>query len=484
MITHIQLCLWAFAVLWKNKNITRIDRLRVWRKSINLFVCFLAFTDKERPKKQLRGAMICAFLSAVYDYETDWHPISKTDDSFYLELLNEHVKSESARLIGSELFKADLKKQLSEHGLERGSDALVFYHELIASEWMKKSSAEQIAQAGENLQIIDDLLDLKDDRAEGHTNCFLTGESGWYRQQATKFLESPFFQTLEQNSLVYHLLRIKCSRILGEQGGNPPTKKQLIRSCRPLTGIFAFLLTLAGFKILHLPWIPAFFTASGFAGITWSIMISNDLLDKNRDKEKGKMLAFRYPWHVFNFWKYVSGSTFVILVCEGMLWPQTAVFSFLVWMLGILYSVIRPRYPINNLLVAFCSGSPILAGSMYGDGFHFESFLTFTLVFGTIAVTEVIKDIQDVGGDLRYKDTFPNQVGRFRAGLHSARLCYPLFAVACVHPNLAVRILGMSFPMIMVTSGVFFARFRSLYWAEKAGDIFLTLLLVVLLIVS
>ena len=160
---YIQLALWALVVLWQFKTINHINRLLLWRKTMNLFVCFLAFTDTSRPYRQLRGAMLCAILSALYDYDTDWVPIEQYRDSHFLELLNKEVTNESARTSAGKLFTADKENRVSEDGLERGGTALLFYHLLIKSEWMSRYSSEHIAFFGSRLQIIDDLLDLNED---------------------------------------------------------------------------------------------------------------------------------------------------------------------------------------------------------------------------------------------------------------------------------------------------------------------------------
>src|SRR3989344_8138343 len=247
MKTYLKPCLWALAVLWQLKTITRGNRLRLWRKSLNLFVCFLAFCDNERPEKQLRGAMLSAVLSALYDYETDWIRIENLENSLYMELLKRYVPESTARLSAEQLFVADWQNNLSQDGLERGSVALAFYHELIASQWLRQYSADQIIKLGRALQIVDDLLDLTEDKTKGHTNCLLLQASCQYVKEAKQFLKSNFFKTLEINSIVYHRLRLECEKRLGEPEKAAPSTRKLLRSSRPHCGLFALVLTLIGF---------------------------------------------------------------------------------------------------------------------------------------------------------------------------------------------------------------------------------------------
>ena len=478
MKTYIQLCLWALAVLWKFKTITKADRLRLWRKTLNLFLCFLAFTDKQRPAAQLRGAMICGLLSALYDYETDWVPIKGTTQSLYRDLLFETVTDAKARKIGWELFENDLYGKLSVHGLERGSDALVFYRIVINSEWLNKYSLAEIESHGRSLQIVDDLLDLDEDRANGHTNCLLTEDREQYLREVKEFSKSGFCKTLEENSMIYYKI---CFRLFGPRVEETPTRQELVASSRPLSGVFAFILTVVGFKILNLPLLPAIPIALVFCGITLSIMVFNDLMDKHRDVKKGKTLASRYPWHVFRVWKWTSGISLALLILTVVFWWKLALFALAVWVLGLVYSVEKLSYPLNNLLVAFCAASPVLMGALYGNHLGIETVLVFTIIFGIITVREMIKDIADSESDLGYKDTLPTQIGKSGAWLHAGRLCYPLCMVICVYPNLAIRIMGACLPVIVALLWTFNLRFRTTYWTERTADIFLTAFLIMLL---
>lgn len=477
MKTYIQLCLWALAVLWKLKTITKADRLRLWRKTLNLFLCFLPFTDKERPGAQLRGAMICALLSALYDYETDWVPI-QGPDSLYRDLLYQLVDDVGARKIAWELFEADLHNRLSKHGLERGSEALAFYRIVIGSEWLGKCSAREIESHGRSLQIVDDILDLEEDRANGHTNCLLTDEREQYLREAKEFSESDFCRALERNSMIYYKI---CFRLFGPRVEETPEFRDLLRSCRPHTGLFAFVLTIVGFKILKLSLLSAVPIALAFCGITLSIMVFNDLMDKHRDVNKGKTLASRYPWHIFRTWKWVSGITMITLLITAVFWWKLALFCGIIWVLGLIYSVEKLSYPVNNLLVALCSGSPALVGMIQAERWDLKVLFLFFIVSTTIVVMETVKDMQDKDADIGHKDTLATRVAWPMAAMQAVLLCYlPIIGVA-LYPNGLVRSLGYLFGVVVFFLGLSFTRHKALFSAELAGDVFLTSLLLALL---
>ena len=477
MKTYIQLCLWALAVLWKSKTITKADRIRLWRKTINLFLCFLAFTDKERPAPQLRGAMICALLSALYDYETDWVPIQGSH-SLYREFLEETVADENARKIAWELFDADSHNRLSTHGLERGSDALAFYKLVIGSECLNKYSAQEIESYGRSLQIVDDILDLEEDRVNGHTNCLLTNEREQYLQEAKVFSQSDFCKALEENSIIYYKI---CFRLFGPRVEETPTLWELIVSCRPLTGLFAFVLTIVGFKILKLPLLPAIPIASAFCGLTLSIMVFNDLIDKHRDARKSKTFASRYPWHVFKTWKWTSGITLLLLIITAVWWWKLAAFGLAIWMLGLLYSVEKISYPFNNLLVAFCSGSPVLVGILQAHRLETRPLLLFYIIVSTIIATETVKDMQDKLADIGHKDTLATRTVWPAVATHAVALLYLPLMGLMLYPNTVIRMLGYIFGGVAFYLGLSFTRTGVLKKAEGLVDVFLALLLIVLL---
>lgn len=207
-------CLWALAALWHEKTIARRDRLLLFKKTVNLFICFLAFTDTRRPRRQLRAAMQCALLSAIYDYETDWVRVPNLSSSIYLRLLTAYVPDIRIREGATQLFERDWSGNLSEHGLERGSSALTFYHAVINAEWLSEYSATEIARYGRALQIVDDLIDLEYDRAKGDTNCLLVDNAEQYHREARMFLEGPFYKALEDHAAVYRLLRVRCLNVL------------------------------------------------------------------------------------------------------------------------------------------------------------------------------------------------------------------------------------------------------------------------------
>ena len=477
---YIQLALWALVVLWKFRTINPIHRLHLWRKTVNLFVCFLAFTDTERPRDQMRAAMLCALLSALYDYDTDWVPSETHDASHFLALLEKEVTDTKARALARDLFKADRENLLSDDGLERGSIALQFYHLLIKSSWMSRYADEEIALFGRNLQIIDDFLDREEDARVKDRNCLLQGMEELYLGELRAFLTGVFFGELAERSRAYQTFQKSFRRHLGER--IPLNVRDLLDTTRPITVLFAFAVTCLGFKMADTAMLPGILFAALMSGITGSIMVFNDLCDLRRDCMKGKRIVNDYTEEVRCFYRRVCTVTgTLLLLCAQIDWKSGACAA-TVWVYGLLYSKAGIRYPWNNLLVALCSGTPVLIGMVYTGNPRLAPWFLFAVIFGMITIREVFKDIEDVETDPGHKDTFPVRVGVTHAALHGGRLAYPVIAIAVCYPNTYVQLVAAAFPFLV--SGFYVAtlyyrntfrwRGKETYrWAQRAIDLFL-----------
>lgn len=425
-----------------------LDTIFLWWKSCNLYFSFLAFTDPERPNRQLYAAMICALLSAVYDYETDWeHPVIFRETRFFLTMLEKYCQ-QGEKNIAIALFFKDRADNLSKRGLERGAYALVFYNSMIRSGWMKKYARSDIENFGEMLQIIDDLFDFKRDAVSRDKNCFLVGQS--IKEElvfkAKEFLGSEFFQELVKNSWLYGFFRWKSRRLLKSEI-EISVFKQLLRTMRPITGLFAFVLTIIGFRFHHRGFSGlSIFTAFAFSGITSSIMVFNDIMDRDRDLKKGKFFASKNFKKLLFFWISINFLTACILAMNPL--KQMMAFCFLVWLIGLTYSLfIRRFFLIQNLTVAFCSASPILCGNLC-FAFKVENIFTFWVIFSLVFLREIYKDIEDETADLGSKNTISVLLGVGHARMFA--LLLPFFASLpfVLYKNPLLRLVCFGFPIL------------------------------------
>ena len=101
--------------------------------------------------------------------------------------------------------------------------------------------------------------------------------------------------------------------------------KQLIATIRPLTSVFAALLTVVGFRFFHpVPVVLTALLVLAFAGITASIMSFNDYVDRHHDKKKGKSFASENTQKLIRFWGVLSGATALILIAVSAINPRVA----------------------------------------------------------------------------------------------------------------------------------------------------------------
>lgn len=187
--------------------------------------------------------------------------------------------------------------------------------------------------------------------------------------------------------------------------------KQLIATSRPHTVLFAFLVTIIGFNFYQISttstWIITL-TSLTFILITASIMTFNDFVDREHDKKKGKYFCSKNGKEIFSYWCKVTFLAFVLIFVIFFVDFFLSLFCLCIILgLGLLYSLIPNWYTVNNVIVAFCSGAPILCGMIYFKKINFPSICSFLIFFGIMIIREIVKDIEDREIDLGYKKTIP-----------------------------------------------------------------------------
>lgn len=212
--------------------------------------------------------------------------------------------------------------------------------------------------------------------------------------------------------------------------------KRLLETSRPVTGLFAGLLTVAGFRYFSpTSWALVILTAVGFTGITWSVMTFNDLVDKEHDRKKNKNFVSEHFQEVHTYWKRINAITAVILLYASSIDFNVAWFCAVVWVMGLLYSYVPHWYIVQNLIVALCSASPVLLGPIHHRDLPFKPLLVFVAFVFIIFIREVYKDMEDSNIDAGYKVTMPVVVGHKRATLRVIVLTHGWVACLAVYPN-------------------------------------------------
>lgn len=413
MIAHLKQIFWVLRILIGLK-IWPTYIFFLWKKSVYLYASLIAFTDKERSANQLHKAMICALITSVYDYETDEVKRDNNDlaESPYFSLLEFLVKpeSEEAYRIAVNLFKKDHAENLSKSGLERGSVAFKFYNLIIASKWMSEYPEEEIISFGRKLQIIDDLIDLKNDRILKEKNCFLIpNKTKEYIQEIEIFLKSIFWKKLKENSWVYRYFERKIKKLIKSMKSKEINlKKELLGISRLHTALHAFVLTFAGYKIIGSDiWTVGLINSVVFTLITSSIMIFNDWVDAESDFKRGKTFVYQNKKTVLLYWISLSSLTCFILTGLAFLSPKVAIFCLAIWLLGILYSYLQKVYVVQNAIVSLCTASPILCSIIYENCIDKNVVLISLSLCIIIFSREILGDMKHKESDRGYKTSIP-----------------------------------------------------------------------------
>ncbi|MFH0952189.1 MAG: UbiA family prenyltransferase [Patescibacteria group bacterium] len=482
MIAHIRVCLWALRVLWQFKTITRLNRLRLWRKSLNLYLCLIGFCDTpQQSTQQLRGAMTGAFISAIYDFETDWQPTKSPNDSFTFSLLDKYVTDERIKKQAKFLFITDWQNQLSTDGLERGTVALRFYNSLIQSTWLEDQIVTH-KQLGKQLQMVDDLIDLKEDQQRSHQNCFLTSARQQNLEQVKKFIKSQLFYEIEKRSFGFLLVGAKCRKILNDLSGVIIPLSSLLSVIRLNTIFYSFTATIIGFHIAEQVTFFTFSCAVIFSFITMTIMIFNDIIDSHHDLKKGKIFAYENLfWLVAKYIKLVF-ITFILLVLVTVHTPTIGFFFIIVWLLGLSYSFIHRWYVVQNIIVAVCSASPLLCGMIYFNNFDINIVILFFIFTSIILLREIAKDIEDQGFDKGYKTTISIVHGHMGATLVMIGICFLPALFVSIYPSILVKATAFNLGYIQFCNARLLTQPKRVKSVIKGIDMFIIIVLVFLLI--
>lgn len=220
---------------------------------------------------------------------------------------------------------------------------------------------------------------------------------------------------------------------------------KLFATGRPSTGVYAFLLTLLGFKFGSWEgWQIGLVSALTFALITMSIMSFNDLIDAPNDRRKLKLFASDNRKALQVFWTIESVFVAVALILLASMSLSLGLFCAVVWLVGLGYSFIPHWYIVQNFIVALCSGSPALCAAVYHDRLDTWSVATFALFVSIIWLNECYKDSEDEPTDHGYKRTLPTELGWNESWLRLVSALHIVGAMFFWHPNWWLQFLAVT----------------------------------------
>lgn len=197
-------------------------------------------------------------------------------------------------------------------------------------------------------------------------------------------------------------------------------------AARPVMGLFAVLLCLAGFRLqaelVHYQWWQlALCSAITFVSCSFA-MLRNDFDDRARDVLKGKRLAYDNPER---FYKIVFRLGIILGFSVGFLDNVNNFVkpvALLIVILSVLYATSYKRPTLPMMIVALCSAYPALFGLMVNPRHILSGATLFLIVFLAIGAREILKDIEDAEGDIGYKATLPVWLGTDRSQIVASGL--------------------------------------------------------------
>lgn len=155
----------------KALGLTRSENKRFRRKVRNQAWCYLGFC-KDLSIASIRKSVTAAVCCVAYDVLTDWRGFSTSNRECLKDLLERLVGTDLAA-IAVDLYRKEECDELTDDGLERGYDAIVFVSELLESRAMLERTFD-LRRLGLACQVVDDTLDLEEDLAGNDVNCLMT----------------------------------------------------------------------------------------------------------------------------------------------------------------------------------------------------------------------------------------------------------------------------------------------------------------------
>ncbi len=184
---------------WAVLGVKPREWTRFFLKSANLSLCYSAFRNGF-DFNQAIGAGTAAFLCSAYDVVTDWRHFDPIRGRVFSGLLARYTTQRLSCLAQS-LYDAEMRRELSEDGLERGVVAFRF---VIAMMGIEQVTAEEysIHDLGRTLQLIDDLLDFESDSKSGDKNCLSSTRSLEFLREGVALTQSRLAPFLLRDSIL------------------------------------------------------------------------------------------------------------------------------------------------------------------------------------------------------------------------------------------------------------------------------------------
>lgn len=158
-------------------EVTPTENNRYFRKSRNLSMCYAGFVQDPFSRSQALDAGKAAFLSCAFDVASDWNKGPSVLNSF--EDIVFHEVTPPLADMAIDLLYRDIEGKLKYDGLERGIVATRFILEMMGLQDSFETKTD-VDNLGIQLQIVDDVLDYKEDVLVGDQNCLTSDRRDEY----------------------------------------------------------------------------------------------------------------------------------------------------------------------------------------------------------------------------------------------------------------------------------------------------------------
>ena len=245
-------------------------------------------------------------------------------------------------------------------------------------------------------------------------------------------------------SVIWHTLQILWRMQTADSAGrscDPVTFRRLFDTGRPTTGLYAFVVCFHGFGWTY--WNVSLLVSVVVGLMMMSAMTFNDYIDRHHDRKKGKVFVSDHADVVRKFWLASALLISFLVIVLFTITPSVALFCFTLWVVALVYSFVPNWFVVQNMIVAFCSGCPVLCGMIYAGVWQKESFAVFAIFACLVWYNEVAMDIEDRDSDFGYKDTLPVRLGP----LTTARILFCSIPIVTLpyffHPNVLMMGVGI-----------------------------------------
>lgn len=208
--------------------------MKYYVKSMNLSLCYVGFAESWRPLQAWRAGE-AAFFCCAYDIVTDWRLFDSASRQVFEAILRSESRFSDIPSIALDLYECDKAQNLDHDGLSRGSVSLRLVLKWMGCEQRREQVWGDLDNLGRLLQIVDDVIDLEEDREANHLNCLTSSNRDLYLQTIIFELEGPKVKSLF-GAKAFVLNRVismaitKAIRLLGETNSTENVSPQAFAS--------------------------------------------------------------------------------------------------------------------------------------------------------------------------------------------------------------------------------------------------------------